>query len=440
MPNNDDVPSFRGDGLRNDPRPEVFMKKCLLFLINSGFDANTKVAWFELKLDAGAETWFAGLDPKEKATVETIKAAFETTYPKEVEQVLTAGEKWARLLKCVLTEAKMMEEDEEGHTGYAAWASGMQKQSIGVADQDHSRAEEVWRALPPVIRKLTAKADTFATLAANVRGVKRADLQDAYEGELRLRGLEERERTRVTSPETPTRGATRAFSNMAFTAAAAQPRLQSMYAAMPQQQAQQPQPAYVAAQHVPGAVAPRGRGAGGGFVFAEHSAQDEALIARNLQPRLADLNRTRLPRAANAAAYAAQVAKYDADNGNVLPTEQRPYPLTPGTVDYATNECFQCGQASHGRGGACAAGAPKLTFKERSMRMTASVIHGYTRPRVGVGRGGAGPPPQATPSAGAMFLMQLLQVQQTLDAEQHLAQGGAFIEDCEQGNGDGASN
>lgn len=416
------------------------MKKCLLFLINSGFDTKMKAQGFELKLEAGAETWFEALGPNEKDTIENIKIAFEKTYPKEVEQALTAGEKWARLLKRMLMETKMMEEDEEGHTGYTAWASGMQKLSIGVADQDHSCAEEVWRALPPVIHKLTAKADTFADLAKNVRGVKRADLQDAYEGELRLRGLEEHERTRV-APETPTRGATHAFSNMAFTAAAAQPpRLQSMYAAMPPQQVQQPQPGYVAPQQAQGAAAPRGRGAGGGFIFAEHSAHDETLIARDLQPRLADLNRTRLPRAGNAATYAAQVAKYDADNGNVLPTEQRPYPLTPGTVDYTTNECFQCGQASHGRGSACAAGAPKLPFKERSMHMTASVIHGYTRPRPGVGRGGGALLQQAQPSAGAMFLMQLLQVQQTLDAEQHQVTGGAYIEDCEQGNGDGASN
>lgn len=434
MPNQDDVPSFRGDGLRNDPRPEVFMKKCLLFLINSGFDAKTKAQWFELKLEAGAETWFEDLPLTEKDTIENIKIAFEKTYPKEKEQVLTAGEKWARLLKRVLTEAKMMEEDEEGHTGYASWASGMQKLAIGVSDADHSRAEEVWRALPPVIRKLTAKADTFADLAKNVRAVKRADLQDAYEGELRLRGLEERERTRVVAPETPTRGATRAFANLAFGGATAQPRMPSMYAALA------PQPAYAPAQQAQAAPAPRARGAGGSYTFAEHSAQDQVLMSRELQPRLADLTRTRLLRAANAAAYTTQVAKYDADYGNVLPTEQRPYPLTPGTVDYASNECFQCGQPSHGRGGTCAAGAPRLPFKERSMRMTASVIHGYTKPRIGVGRGGGGAQPQqGQPSVGVMFLMQLIQQQQAYDAEQ--AEGGAFIEDVsDQGNGGGASN
>lgn len=312
----------------------------------------------------------------------------------------------------------------------------MQKQSIGVADADHSRAEEVWRALPPVLRKLTAKADTFAALAVNVRAVKRADLQDAYEGELRLRGLEEREKTRLATPETPTRGATRAFSNMAFNSAAAQPRMASMYAVM--QQYQQPA-AYVPAPQAPVAAAPRARAPGGAYAFAEHSAQDNVLMSRELQPRLADLNRTRLLRAANPAAYAVQVAKYDADNGNVLPTEQRPYPLSPGTVDYASNECFQCGQASHGRGGACAAGAARLPFKERSMRMTASVIHGYTKPRAGVGRGGTAPQ-HNQPSAGAIFLMQLLQVQQTLDAEQRHGQEGAYIEECSQGNGDGTGN
>lgn len=440
MSNIDDVPSFRGDGLRNDPKPEVFMKKSLLFLINTNFDAKTKVQWFGLKMEAGAEEWFDGLGVADKATIDTVQAVFTIAYPKEVEQKLTAGEKWARLLKRVLTEAKMMEEDEEGHTGYAAWASGMQKLSIGVLDADHSRAEEVWRALPHIIWKLTTKADMFAELATNVRAVKRSDLQDAYEAELRLRGLEDHERTRGAVPKTPTRGATRAFANRAFNAAATQPRMQSMYAAMAQNQQPQPQPAYAIPQ-ANATAASRGQGTGGGFVYAEHSAQDVALMSRELQPRMADLMRTRLLRAANAVAYTAQVAKYDADHGNVLPTEQRPYPLTPGTMDYATNECFQCGQPSHGRGGACAAGAQRLPFKERNMCMTAWVIHGYTKARPGVGQGGGGQAAQqAQPSVGVMFLLQLMQAQQEYEASQAQVQDGAFIEEASQGNEDGASN
>lgn len=339
----------------------------------------------------------------------------------------------------MLTEAKMMEEDEEGHTGYAAWALGMQKLSNRVSDTDHSRAEEVWRVLPIIIRRLTTKADMFAELAKNVRVVKRSHLQDVYKSELRLRGLEERERTRVASPETPMRGTTHAFLNMVFNAAATQPRMHSMYAVMALNQ----QPAYAAPQ-VNAAVAPGGR-AGGGFVYAEHSVQDVALMSRELQPRLADLTQTRLLRTANVVVYTAQVAKYDADHGNVLPTEQRPYPLTPGTVDYASNECFQCGQPSHGRGGACAAGAPRLPFKERSMCMTVSVIHGYTKPRPGVGQGGGGGSggqavQQVQSNMGVMFLLQLLQAQQKYDAAQDQTHDSVFIEEVSQGKADGAGN
>lgn len=77
------------------------------------------------------------------------------------------------------------------------------------------------------------------------------------------------------------------------------------------------------------------------------------------------------------------------------------------------------------------------------MRMTASVIHGYTKPRAGVGRGGGGAQQQqqqGPPSVGVMFLLQLLQAQQAYDAEQVQPQGGAFIEEGDQGNGDGTSN
>lgn len=129
------------------------------------------------------------------------------------------------------------------------------------------------------------------------------------------------------------------------------------------------------------------------------------------------------------------------DFRNVLPTEQRLYPLTPGTVDYTFNECFQCGQPSHGRGGACTAGAPKLPFKECSMCMTASVIHGYTRPRAGVGRSGGVPQQQQQeqPSPSMMFLLHIMQVQQQHEAGQMPELAVAFIEEV-QGNADGANN
>lgn len=99
MLNHDDIPSFQDDGLSSNPKPEVFMKKSLLFLINTNFDVKTKVQWFGLKMEAGAEEWFKVLSATDKASIDTVQVAFQLAYPKEAEQVLMAGEKWARLLR-----------------------------------------------------------------------------------------------------------------------------------------------------------------------------------------------------------------------------------------------------------------------------------------------------------------------------------------------------
>lgn len=154
----------------------------------------------------------------------------------------------------------------------------MQKQVIGVSGMDHSQAEEVWRVLPPVIRKLTKKTDTFVELAMHICAVKHADLQYTYKGELWLQGLEEREKKRVAAPETPTRGTMRMFADMAFSGAAAQPHILSMYAALVQQQQQQP--AYTPLQQAQIVPAPRAPRASGGFVFSEHLVQDQIERAR----------------------------------------------------------------------------------------------------------------------------------------------------------------
>lgn len=119
----------------------------------------------------------------------------------------------------------------------------------------------------------------------------------------------------------------------------AQPRMLSLYATMNQQRV-----AYAAPPQAQVTVAPRPR-AGGVFAYAEYSVLDLELMRRDLVLRLADLMRTRLARATTSAIYAMQVVKYNTNFDDVLPTEQQPYPLSPGTVDYTTNKCCVCSQA-----------------------------------------------------------------------------------------------
>ncbi|KJA13379.1 hypothetical protein HYPSUDRAFT_209584 [Hypholoma sublateritium FD-334 SS-4] len=47
------------------------------------------------------------------------------------------------------------------------------------------------------------------------------------------------------------------------------------------------------------------------------------------------------------AAYNASIAAWNATWGHLAPNETRPYPLTPGTSNVATRECWRCGLQGH---------------------------------------------------------------------------------------------
>lgn len=162
----------------------------------------------------------------------------------------------------------------------------------------------------------------------------------------------------------------------------------------------------------------------GGSNYAQYTPQDLALRERDLATRLADLNRTRLPRATMADAYTAHIAEYNRLHGNSMPTEQRAYPLTPGTADIGSRECLDCGYV-HGEQTTC--GHEHMSFKECIYRITANVILRVWR---------QGPPraPARQPDANVL----LLQLLQHFQATQQTAGGGhqdTYVEDGNQGNG-----
>lgn len=172
----------------------------------------------------------------------------------------------------------------------------------------------------------------------------------------------------------------------------------------------------------------------------KHSDADLALRTRAPAVRLADYQRTKLRRTTTVEEHRAQIADYDRTHGNILGTEQRGYPLTPGTDDSGTGECMDCGYRRH-RGEDCT--RPKLSFKERDYRRMAGAIAWEIRRGggdAGGGRGGAaasGVPPNLNQAAANIFLLlsqaaNAIQAQQGGDSDH-----GAHIEEVRPGNGDG---
>lgn len=445
----DNIQTFRGNGSSLDPKPQSFFKACRAHIIGMvGVGEPEKMEWFELKLEAAseAEKWYDKLDSQYKKSMSTLKPEFDKRFPPEVVKELTAADKWDTLSKFKLSEEEMMTLDADGVTGYSKWASKMLRMSDGVDDTNKVFVPMVIKnQIPTVLRKLVDKPDTFAELAKQIQGVDRTLLDEKLEKKKVQRAQETyiaqkkaadaaqasgpRQRP---APETPTRGAAGLMANMSFGSPMAQSQpIQSLFAQLQRQQSQQQ-------QHAPPApaVAPQPRRPAAGGSWAEPTAEDAALRLREPAVRMADLIRTKLARATNQNDYNAQVAAFDTAHGNAVPTEARPYPLTPGTADIATRECIGCGYVHDG---ACV--QPRIPVKERTYRIAANVIHKIPRAAQQVqGQG------QARQAAGTPVMdIMLLSILQAYEAQRNQIMGGgveypsAFIEDVEQGNGDGTS-
>lgn len=430
-----DIPTFRGDGLYDDPKPQSWFNQCRAKLMDTDWSDSKTMEWFQLKLEPGtdADTWYTNLDVAFKGSMSLIKTQFDIAFPADPNPSKSITDKWARLISYVLTESKMMEVDAEGKFGYASWATQMQKYATGITDTGGVLVDQVHATcLPSVLQDLTPKGVSFLELANNIRAVERSKLVKAFSKEQRTRAIEtELEATKHrVAPGMSTRDVTAAFGNMGLSRTNTQPPPFFNTLRTTQQTAQANQG--IPARRATG-IAPVANG------LAQHSAADIALRSRDLPTRLADLTRTALPRATTTAEYNTQVTAYFTAHGNVLPTEQRPFPLTPGTANIGSRECHSCGRI-HDRPPGVICTAERLPYKERNFRMTCSVIHGIVR-----GAGGMGgtqtrqQPSAATQNANIFFMAaQLLQhAQQTGLLSNTGGYQGGFIEDEDQGKEDG---
>ncbi|KAF7978283.1 hypothetical protein HWV62_1134 [Athelia sp. TMB] len=395
-----EVGTFRGDGSVSDQDPQVFFDKCRAVWIEAEppWEFARQLEWFEIKLERNSEAraWFETAKQAGIGSAAALKSAFDTEYPPKPTTVKTVQDKWDRLQKHVetLTMANMLNRDKDGAAEYINWAATFDRLSKGIADTGGLLATQIRNKLPPPLKKLVDPPASFADLATKVQGVSRTRLEEEVEAEnkmLQLTELVEKGLRTRTAPAAPARNATSTPQTAGAQGSNGQPRSQA------------------------------GFGAFGARRFSRHTAEDQDLRLRPQAQRRTDYERTKLRRATTEEEYQRQVAEYERANPGLLPTEQRPYPLSPGTADSGTGECYECGYAHRRnedhRG-------PKLKFEETNYRRMAGVV---------TNANGGRQPTQIS-------LVDLYEIMRQQFGEREQTAVGANMGDADvQGNGDGAS-
>ncbi|KAJ6603400.1 hypothetical protein DFH09DRAFT_1354627 [Mycena vulgaris] len=336
---------FYGDGRVGDWNPRDYIKKIKRgFVGRTGVGENDKVEMFGLSLasSSAAEAWFDALPPADTASWAMLEAAFNKKWPKEAPEEKSAQELSDEMMELELREDEMgkkVEVDGIAVYGHVRWAKRMA--ILSEKDTTGHMIPMVRKKLPPAMRELVNNAHkTWPEFLKAVREVSVQDLLEAIEKEKRLRAFET---ALQASPTAPLRTA------FAKASISSQP---------PPIRAYSPSPATPVIRRVPAPANPFISSAPihPSNLFAPNRPSANfppSTPSTQMSPaqRLVILEEKILPHHPNTtegrAAYAQQIAAYQAEHRDLLPTERRPYPLTPGTEPLDSGACFNCGQFGH---------------------------------------------------------------------------------------------
>ncbi|KAJ7114885.1 hypothetical protein C8R44DRAFT_880945 [Mycena epipterygia] len=278
------------------------------FLANSTYSEEEKIEYFELSLKDGsyASLWFSKLTAAEKKTFKDLTAAFRLQWPAKEMAEKSKGELQEELLSLALDPATVgvrVEEDGIQEWGHVRWARKVAELGARV-DKDGGLITQVLKNIPDsLLLQLGPKRETWAELEDRISGLEA--------------GLIAANATIAALQQTPTRGLAAAFSGMTASS-----------------------PARARADPVRRTLFP-----------VANTAAKPAQRYRPDQERLQMIRAAPVtihPRTpAGQAAYAQQITAYTQAHGAGKPSEDRPYPLTPGTAAVGSGECHQCGQIGH---------------------------------------------------------------------------------------------
>ncbi|KAJ7453559.1 hypothetical protein B0H11DRAFT_1679450, partial [Mycena galericulata] len=250
-----------------------------------------KLEFFELSLKSGsyAKSWYNKLIATDKDTFAHLVTAFQKQWPEKEMAIREKGELQEELLSLKLQPEEVgvrVEEDGIEEWGQVRWAIKVAEIAARIED-DGGLIPQALKNIPDsLLLRLGPKRRTWAELR------------------------------RQSQPQTPTRGLSTAFSGMAASSPA------------------RPDPVRrVLFPQAPAAAA------AGGRVYRPDADRLRMILAAavTIHPR----------NQAGLAAYTQQMAAYTQKHGTLKPSEERPYPLTPGTVTVGSGECHKCGMMGH---------------------------------------------------------------------------------------------
>ncbi|KAJ7265606.1 hypothetical protein C8J57DRAFT_1511366 [Mycena rebaudengoi] len=294
-------------------------------LLSPAWKDDEKIEYFELSLKSGsyAKSWYTKLPAKEKDTFRNLTRAFQAQWPEREMAVKEKGELQEELLNIVLTPAEVgvrFEEDGVEVWGQVRWVVKVAELAARIKD-DGGLIPQVLKNIPDsLLLRLGPKRSTWAELVQTIRDIPTTDVASVRRLEDRMATMEAQINTANSTitalQQTPTRGLTAAFSGMAASSPARKdPVRRTLF------------PAAVA-----NTATPRGP-------YRPDAERMQMLLASpvTIHPR----------NAAGMAAYAQQLTTYNQKHGTLKPSEDRPYPLTPGTAPIGSGECHKCGLMGH---------------------------------------------------------------------------------------------
>ncbi|KAF8064947.1 hypothetical protein FPV67DRAFT_1419562, partial [Lyophyllum atratum] len=283
----------------SDPR-DFLNKLERMFMIKATFSDENKISYFQFSLKDGgpASQWFDALAENQKQTWNALRAAYNLRWPAKTAVVKTQAEKQTELNEVKIREDELCRKVKvngiEVYT-HVAWADKVERLAKAIPDDNNLLVQATRSGMAPSLKALVPHShNTWATWRSS--GVR------TY---------------RPQPPPTLSKVLGAAFAKVDLGPRMPQPSFGPPRIATPQ-------------YHNPALAAPRRR----------TDAQKWDIIHRLPAP---------IPDSpANRAAYQASVTRWHTTHpGFDAATEDRPYPLTPGTCALGTGECMGCGMMGH---------------------------------------------------------------------------------------------
>ncbi|KAG6823872.1 hypothetical protein H0H92_008792, partial [Tricholoma furcatifolium] len=302
------LPTFDGGEDIGKENPRAFIAKVRRTFLLSGLTDVQKIAVFELSLVEGgpAKEWFDELSEDDKATWNSLMAAFDARWPARVVVAKTAAEKQDDLRQHTLKESDLLKKQEltDGREAYShvVWAEKALRLAKLIPDTNHLLVPQSKAQLPDPLRDcLTDECDTWEAFTEAVKNVKLTKLREKIkrkEEEVSLRRKVESLENASRQPQTPSKILANTLSRFRLSTPIPQPNFGSS------------RPAQTRTNTT--------------YRGGRTEAEKWNLISRIPDP-LPDTP-------TNRAAYRDSVAQWHRENPTAnVGSEDRPYPCTPGT-------------------------------------------------------------------------------------------------------------